>query len=199
MTPKSKLATAVTAATALLMGTAQAWASDQFSFPSVNGAGIAGSAPVFVAPAGADAHAQGLAPQFAGSLSINTSGYFVPPAPTSGLGHGDRFGMRSHAAEAYGYKFLTHALSTASYANYAADYVRLFAPGYAVGTWTDRMLGMVDAGYGGPVDSWTAAAYYMPRVRGPVRRRESAPDLSTMPSFRAHPELQAPPMFNKSN
>lgn len=198
MTPNRKLATAVTAAAALSMGTAQARASDQFSFPSVNGVGIAGSAPVFVAPAATEVNTQGLAPQFAGSLSVNTSAYFVPPAPTTGLGHGDRFGMQSHAAEAYGYKFLTHALNTASYANYAADYVRLFAPGYAVGAWTDRMFGMIDAGYGGPVDSWTAAAYYMPRVRGPVRRLESAPDLSTMPSFRPHPELQAP-TFNRGN
>jgi hypothetical protein len=130
---------------------------------------------------------------------MTTSGYFVPPAPTSGRGHGDRFGMRSHAAEAYAYKFFTHALSTASYANYAADYARLFAPGYAVSTWTDRMFGVIDAGYGGPVDSWTAAAYYMPRVQGPTRRRESAPDLSTMPSFRPHPELETPPTFKKSN
>jgi hypothetical protein len=199
MTPTSKLATVVTAVATLLTGTAQAWASEQFSFPSTNGAGIAASTPVFVAPAGVEANTQGLAPQFAGSLSANASGYFVPPAPTSGLGHGERFGMRSHAAEAYAYKFFTHALSTASYANYASDYVRLFAPGYAVSTWTDRMFGIVDASYGGPVDSWTAAAYYMPRVRGPARRRESVPDLSTMPSLRPHPELETPPTFNKSN
>jgi hypothetical protein len=124
---------------------------------------------------------------------------FVPPAPTSGRSHDERFGMRSRAAEAYAYQFLTHMLNSSSYANYAADYARLFAPGYAVSTWTDRMFGMVDAGYGGPVDSWTAAAYYMPHRRGPARRHESAPDLSTMPEFRPHPELQTNPTFNKGS
>jgi hypothetical protein len=201
MTPTSKLATVVTAVATLLMGTAQAWASEQFSFPSTNGAGIAAATPVFVAPTGAEANMPSVAPQVASSFSATgVSTYFVPPAPTSGRDHGERFGMRSHAAEAaYAYGFFTHALSTASYANYAADYVRLFAPGHAVGTWTDRMFGIVDASYGGPVDSWTAAAYYMPRVRGPARRHESAPDLSTMPAFRSHPELQTPPTFNRSN
>ena len=80
-----------------------------------------------------------------------------------------------------------------AFANYANDYYRLFAPGHAVGTWTDRVAGFVDSGYGGPVDGWTVATYYMPARRGP--RRDSAPDLSLMPTLRAHPELQQDPTF----
>ena len=183
-----------------MLGSANAWASDQYSFPSAAGANIAAQTPTFVAPAAGDPGAQGLTTT-TGTVSVGgaqATYKFVPPAPTSGRSHDERFGARSQAAEAYAYRFLTHALNSSSYANYAADYARLFAPGYAVTTWTDRMFGAIDPGYGGAVDGWTAAAYYLPRTRGPVRRRESAPDLSTMPSFRAHPELQAP-TFNKSN
>lgn len=186
-------ATVVTAA-ALTLGSANAWASDQYSFPSAAGANIAAQTPTFVAPAAGDPGAT-----TTGTVSVGGASYkFVPPTPTSGRSHDERYGVRSQAAEAYAYRFLTHALNSSSYANYAADYARLFAPGYAVTTWTDRMFGAIDAGYGGPVDGWTAAAYYLPRARGPVRRGESAPDLSTMPAFRPHPELQAP-TFNRSN
>jgi len=105
--------------------------------------------------------------------------------------------MRSQRADAYSYRFLTHALASASFANYAADYYRLFTPGYAVTTWTERMAGVVDIGYGGAIDSWTAGAYYMARLRGPARRGETAPDLSLMPKFRPHPELEQNPTFTQ--
>jgi hypothetical protein len=204
MKTTGKLATVVTASTILLAGSADAWASDQYSFPSMSGATIAAATPTFVAPAATvgEAGAPSAAPYASNSLSVGgaqVSYKFVPPAPTSGRAYDERFGMRSRAAEAYAYQFLTHMLNSSSYANYAADYARLFAPGYAVSTWTERVFGTVDAGYGGAVDSWTAAAYYMPRLRGPARRRETAPDLSPMPELRPHPELQAPPTFNKGS
>jgi hypothetical protein len=88
---------------------------------------------------------------------------------------------------------MSHALATASYANYASDYARLFAPSYAVNTWTERVFGLVDAGYGA-IDGWTAAAYGMPRLRSGLRR-EMAPDLAPMPQFRRHPELEQSPSF----
>lgn len=195
------LATAVTAATLSLIGSANASAGDTYTFPSVSGASITANAPVFAAPT-ADAGAQSAVPEAASSVgisSVHASYKFAPPAPTSGRGHDERFGLSARAAEAYAYEFLNRMLNSASYANYAADYTRLFAPGYAVSTWTGRVFGAVDAGYGGPVDSWTAAAYYMPRVAGPTRRRETAPDLSPMPQLRPHPELETHPTFGKGN
>lgn len=201
MNAKVKLAALVTTLASVLVGSAQA--SDQYSFPSSNGLGIAAAAPVFMAPpSDVDAAARAAGVSADGSLSVSGVGVsyrFAPPALTSGHAYDERFGMRSRAAEAYAFQFLTHALNSAAYRNYAGDYARLFAPGYAVSAWTDRMFGVVDAGYGGAVDSWTAAAYYMPRVRGPARRRESAPDLSTMPTFHPHPELQTPPTFQKGS
>jgi hypothetical protein len=89
---------------------------------------------------------------------------------------------------------MSHALMVAPYANYAADYARLFAPNYAVTAWTDRVFGVVDSGYSA-VDGWTAAAYGLPHVQGPRRRGESSPDLTLMPTFRAHPELDRRPTF----
>jgi hypothetical protein len=195
------LATAVTAATLSLIGSAHAWAGDAYTFPSMSGASITTNAPAFAPPA-ADASAQAVVPEATSSVSISSghaSYKFVPPAPTSGRAHGERFGMTARAAEAYAYQFLNQMLNSASYANYAADYTRLFAPGYAVSTWTGRVFGTVDAGHGGPVDSWTAAAYYMPRLAGPTRRRESAPDLNPMPQLRPHPELETHPTFGKGN
>lgn len=195
------LATAVTTATLSLIGSAHAWAGDTYTFPSMSGASIA-SAPAFTPPA-ADTNAHAVVvPEATSSVSI-TSGHasykFVPPAPTSGRAHSERFGLSARAAEAYAYQFLNEMLNSASYANYAADYTRLFAPGYAVSTWTGRVFGAVDGGYGGAVDSWTAAAYYMPRLAGPSRRRETRPDLSPMPQLRPHPELETHPTFGKGN
>ena len=190
MTTTWNFVTALALASAMC-GT-EAWAADQYNFPSPNGAGLSAQPSVFVP----------LAPD-GGTPSLNVNAgkapHLAPPAPTTGTSHSERFGMRSAAAEAYTYRFLTHALNSSAYANYAADYVRLFAPGYAVSTWTDRVAGVVDAGYGGAVDGWTAAAYYLPRLAGPMRRRESAPDLNPMPAFRPHPELQSHPTFNKGS
>ena len=97
----------------------------------------------------------------------------------------------------YGLAVLIPALGYAGFTNYANDYYRLFTPGYAVSAWTDRVSGFVDIGYGGAVDGWTAATYYMPRIRG--RHRDSSPDLTVMPTFRAHPELQQNPTFTQPN
>lgn len=195
------IATAVTAATLSLLGSSNVWADETYSFPSMSGAAIAASGPA-VAPAPADAKAQAVVPEATTSVSISgghASYKFVPPAPTSGRAHDERFGLTARAAEAYAYQFLNQMLNSASYANYAADYTRLFAPGYAVSTWTDRVFGAVGTGYGGPIDSWTAAAYYMPRLHGPARRDETAPDLSPMPRLRSHPELETHPTFGTGN
>lgn len=192
-----KFATIVTAAAASLAIAGAARAAEQYSFPSASGAGIAASTPVFQSP---DAKAMdGSHLATVAGVSGSEYRFAPPPAPTGGRSHDDRFGMRARAADAYAYRFFGHTLSTASYANYAADYARLFAPGYAVTAWTDRMFGVIDAGYGGAVDSWTAGAYYMSRMRGPARRRETAPDLSTMPEFRPHPELERAPTFSNQN
>jgi hypothetical protein len=169
-----------------------ATAGDKFAFPSMNGATIT-AAPQFAPPA-AEAK-QALSPSL-GSFGVKGMKTDQIPLPFVTLNYG-RFAAFAPGADAYAYRFLTHALASQSIANYAADYARIFAPGYAVTAWTDRVSGVIDTGYGGAVDSWTAGAYYMGRVRGPARRRDSPPDLSTMPEFRPHPELQTHPTFGK--
>lgn len=194
------LATAVTMATLSLIGSPNVLAGETYAFPSMSGATIA-SAPAF-APPMADPSAQAVSPEAASSVGMgvgHASYKFAPPAPTSGRAHGEHYGMTARAAEAHAYRFLNQMLNSASYANYTADYARLFAPGYAVSTWTGRVFGAVDTGYGGAVDSWTAATYYMPRLGGPARRRETMPDLSPMPQLRPHPELETHPTFGKGN
>lgn len=178
------LATAVTAV-ALLAGSSNvAIAGDQYVFPSASGVQLsAAPAPTFVAP-GQSHVAPGIS-----AAATNTFVYghpafsrHEPPLPPPGYAYGPQ-------AAPYAGRLMSHALMVAPYANYAADYARLFAPSHAVAAWTDRVFGVVDTGYT-PVDGWTAAAYGLPRVPGPRRRNESAPDLSPMPNFRAHPELQ---------
>ena len=71
--------------------------------------------------------------------------------------------MEAQRSTSYASRLMSHALMVAPYANYAADYARLFAPNYAVSAWTDRVFGVIDGGYTA-VDGWTAAAYGMPRV-----------------------------------
>ena len=164
-------------------------AAEQYAFPSVSGAAIAAAAPgAFVAPANK--------PEATGAITfaISAPGFakaaqFTPPAflPQPGT---------QREADAGGYRFVTRALDYAAIAHYASDYTRLFAPGHAVSAWTERVSGHVGRDYGSAVDSWTLAAYFFPALGGP--RRDSAPDLSTMPALRAHPELQQPPVF-KSN
>jgi hypothetical protein len=202
MNAHRRLATAITA---VLLASTAAQASDQFSFPSSSGALIAASAPpsTFVEQASvASAEANGVAPSLGGSITAtSTSASNVPAArlPLGQVYRRDTYVGRSQAADAYAYHFLTRALASSSFGQYAADYYRLFTPGAAVSTWTERMAGVVDAGYGGAIDGWTAGAYYLAKLRGPARRRETAPDLSTMPTFRAHPELEQPPTFLQGN
>jgi len=193
-----RIVVATLTATVVTVGSMPAAASEEFSFPSTGGALITAHTPSFgnqpiAQPGDASTH---VAKTFV-SLHGGQGGYgdYTPlPAPTP---YDARFAKQSSMADAYGFRFLTHALSAASYANYAADYYRLFAPGFAVTAWTDRVSGFVEAGYGGAVDSWTAGAYYLGRVRGPRQRAESPPDLSVMPTFGPHPELADPPTFER--
>jgi hypothetical protein len=187
-----KLAAAVLATAALAgLNASVASAEEQFSFPSPNGASVVATTPQF-APITPQA---GAAPTFAGALALNAPGVSekVPlpiyAAPNS------RMDARSH--DAFAYHLLTHALSSQAFSNYAADYYRLFAPNYAVTAWTERVAGVVEVGYGSAVDSWTGGAYYLGRVRGSNARRNAPPDLSKMPTFRPHPELETAPTFKK--
>ncbi len=186
----ARLAVVSVVAAAIAASAAPAQASDKYNFPSANGFAI-GATPHF-APMPVETKLMlGITPGAPADLSVP-----LPPATPYQAGRGSA-GERN--VDAYAFRFFTHALGSQSYRNYASDYYRLFAPGHAVSAWTDRMFGMIDAGYGGAVDGWTAASYYMGRVRGPSRRKETAPDLSLMPEFRAHPELSAPPTFGKTN
>ena len=166
-----------------------AFANEKYEFPSVSGSTIAASAPAaFVASMGPVDSKKAMT--FAMPILASAKGAEFPPftfVPPGG---------RARGADAHGYRFVTHGLSYAAFSHYANDYYRLFAPGHAVDTWTDRVSGYVDMGYGGAIDGWTVATYYLPARRGP--RRDSAPDLSLMPALRAHPELQQTPAF-KSN
>lgn len=195
----------LTAAVALSLAAAlalPAHAAEQYIFPSANGAAIAASTPQFVPPANSESGTvQAVSPAETGAISVTgaSTGAKIPPLPVGSPNYKERFGVRSQSGDAYAYRFFTHALASQSFANYAADYYRLFTPGYAVQAWTDRVAGFVETGYGGAVDSWTGGAYYLARLRGPSRGRNSPPDLSTMPTFRAHPELETHPTFDKSN
>jgi len=175
-------------------------AGDTYTFPSANGTMIAATAtPQFAPPVGAHVETGILAPGTGGVVLTGVSKSDHIPLPIGSPDYKARFGMHSQSGDAYAYRFLTHALASQSYANYAADYYRLFAPGYAVTAWTDRVAGFVETGYGGAVDSWTGGAYYLGRVRGPSSRRNSPPDLSRMPVFRPHPELETNPTFGNTN
>lgn len=167
---------------------ASAQAEDKYTFPSVGGASMAaGATPAFATGAQVEAGTLGAGARGAPQLGLQ------PPSPS----YRDRFGSRP-SSEAYGFRFLTHALGSRPFANYAADYYRIFAPGYAVQSWTDRVVsGYVEAGYGGAVDGWTAGAYYLSNLRGPRNRRETAPDLSAMPEIRRQPELDRAPTFTR--
>jgi hypothetical protein len=156
---------------------------------------IAATTSQFVPPASPQTGANAVAPGLGGAIAVTgASKVDHLPLPLGSPGH---YGMRSQSSDAYAYRFITHALASQSFANYAADYYRLFTPGYAVTAWTDRVAGFVETGYGNAVDSWTGGAYYLGRVRGPSGRRNSPPDLSTMPVFRPHPELETHPTFDK--
>ena len=188
-------ATAI-AATSILAFTSAAWAGEQFSFPSPDGPMIAASAPAAFVTVSGSLDPQGGVSFATPHPAYKTDAEFVPIAlaPAGAAFYAERFGRHTRNAEAGGYRFATHALGYSAFANYANDYYRLFSPGYAVTAWTDRVSGFADLGYGGAIDGWTAAAYYMPRLAG--RHRDSAPDLSLMPKFRAHPELQQYPTFS---
>lgn len=190
----NKIATAVTAV-ALLAGTMNAAnAGEQYVFPSVGGVQLAATpAPTFVGPGQSHAGHNIAASVGGGTFVYGQPGFSrqEPPPPPPGYAFGPQ-------AAPYAGRLMSHALSVSPYANYAADYARLFAPNYAVAAWTDRVFGIVEGGYS-PVDGWTAAAYGLPRVAGPRRRSESAPDLSLMPSFRAHPELHNGSTFKRQS
>jgi hypothetical protein len=190
---------AVALSLALVAGaTLPAAAGDQYSFPSASGTVIAATAtPQFVPPEGT-AGANVVAPETGGAAALTFSSKTDHiPLPLGSPDYKARYGMRSQSGDVYAYRFLTHALASQSFANYAADYYRLFTPGYAVTAWTDRVAGFVETGYGNAIDSWTGGAYYLRRVRGPATRRNSPPDLSIMPAFRPHPELEDHPTFGK--
>lgn len=192
-----KTSTAVIALSLAAAAAMPAAADDQYSFPSASGTMIAATTSQFVPPAIGHADANAVAPELGGAVAVTGASKFNNiPLPIGSPDYKARYGVHSPSADAYAYRFITHALASQSFANYAADYYRLFAPGYAVTAWTDRVAGFVETGYGA-VDSWTGGAYYLGRVRGPSGRRNSPPDLSKMPAFRPHPELETHPTFNK--
>jgi hypothetical protein len=194
-----KTSTAVIALSLAAAAAMPAAASEKYSFPSASGTMIAATTSQFVPPATPQSETQVIAPETGAAIAVTgASKSNQVPLPIGSPDYKARYGMRSQsAADVYSYRFLTHALASQSLANYAADYYRLFTPGYAVTAWTDRVAGFVETGYGNAVDSWTGGAYYLGRVRGPSGRRNSPPDLSTMPVFRAHPELETHPTFDK--
>ena len=185
--PRTSLFAMARAATSIAALTPLAWAGDQYAFPSTSGPLIAASAPAAFVAAPGSTDVQAKLSFSAPSPALTTGADFtLMPAPFGSASHGER------NAEANGYRFLMEALGYSAFANYANDYYRLFAPGHAVSAWTDRVSGY-GGSYGGAIDGWTVAAYYMPKLGGP--RRDSAPDLSLMPTLRAHPELQQVPTF----
>ncbi len=182
-----KIATFATISLLSIGSAGTAAAGDSYGFPSSNGVQLsAAPPPAFVAPALAASQAN------AAGLGVGNTYVYGQPAfakfqvPLPPLGYA--------GGAPYSGSLMSHALAVAPYANYAADYARIFAPSYAVSAWTDRVLGVVDGGYTA-VDGWTAAAYDLPRLQGRQRHGESVRDLTLMPSFRPHPELDRGPTF----
>lgn len=196
---KSVTKKTVTLSVTLLALTCSAEAAElTYSFPSPGGAQLGATpSPQFVPPA-----ADGQSDVRTGVVLTSTTsvtdasalGASKVPLPVAARGYGGDYG-RSEAAAAFAYRFITHALGQQSFSNYSADYYRLFTPGYAVSTWTDRVYGMVDVGYGS-VDGWTSGVYGLNRVGGRSYGRNSPPDLSTMPKLKRHPELEKQPSFS---
>lgn len=182
MTTTRKIATLVTTAALSICTAGIAAAGENYAFPSASGVQLSATpAPTFVAPADGSHVSVGNA--FVYGLPALAAHRLPPPVYGGGQ------------AVPYASRLMSHTLMVAPYAHYAADYARLFAPNYAVTAWTDRVFGVVESGYTA-VDGWTASAYGLPRLHGPRRRGESAPDLTLMPAFRAHPELDRGPTFN---
>lgn len=195
---KSLVNKTVTLSVTLFALTVSAQAAEvSYSFPSPSGAQLgAMQSPQFAAPA-TDAQSDvktGVVSTSATSVTdASALGASKLPVPVVARGYGGEYG-RSEAAAAFAYRFLTHALAQQSFSNYSADYYRLFTPGYAVSTWTDRVYGMVDVGYGS-IDGWTSGVYGLNRVGGRSYGRNSPPDLSVLPKFKSHPELEKQPTF----
>lgn len=184
------IAITVTVAASMIGATNVTIAGEQFVFPSPNGAQLAAApTPVFAFPGQTVPSVGNPAADTKLAYGHTPFGNVAPPLPPPGYAFGSQ-------QTPYAGRLMSHALTVAPYANYAADYSRLFAPNYAVTAWTDRVFGIVTGGYGA-VDGWTAAAYGLPRAAGPRRRSESAPDLSTMPKLRAQPELQESLTFDR--
>ena len=88
-------------------------------------------------------------------------------------------------------RFFSPTLDSPNY----GDYLRLIAPGYDITTWTDRVAGIANAGFGTALDQWTGAGYYLPRQRS-FAPNTGKVDLNPMPKFKSHPELQDARSFN---
>jgi len=86
--------------------------------------------------------------------------------------------------------FMTPQADTRAYDNY----LLITYPGYAVSTWTDRVVGAPSTGVGSPTDLWTAGVYYMARTH-PLSAPSEHPVLSVMPKFGAHHELDGHSVF----
>jgi hypothetical protein len=189
MKAKRVIATVVTTTVLSIFTAGAAIAGENYVFPSASGVQLSATpAQTFAPPVQSSDHARVNL-----SVPMGTHAYgqpmfstHEPPLPPP------VFANLQQGAAPYISRLMSHALMVAPYANYAADQARLFAPNYAVTAWTDRVLGVVESGYGA-VDGWTT--YGMPRLRGPRHRGESTPDLTTMPTFRAHPELDRTPAF----
>lgn len=182
-----KIATLVTISSLSIGSAGIAAAGDSYRFPSANGVQLsAAPPPAFITPAVGASQANAAGVGVANSYAYGQPAFakLQIPLPPPGYASG----------APYTGGLMSHALAVAPYANYAADYARIFAPNYAVSAWTDRVFGVVDGGYTA-VDGWTAAAYGLPRLQGQRRRGDSAPDLTLMPSFRPHPELDRGPTF----
>jgi hypothetical protein len=181
--PAKRIIAIIVTTTAL---TIPAAAGESYAFPSPSGVQLAAApAPTFVPPS------TPIAGSFVYGAPSAHPQHEPPLVPPVGIGSP----IRGH--DAYAFRVMSNALVTASYANYTADYVRLFAPGDAVNTWTGRVYGLVEMGYGA-IDGWTAATYGMASLRSGLRK-ETAPDLSPMPQLRPHPELERQPTFQQQD
>ena len=128
------------------------------------------------------------------SATVSTTGFSFEPAagsvtlPGTTVAPMGRNFVSPQLAAYYNANLFNYFLAPPPDTRAYTDYFLLTYPGYVISTWTDRVAGVPSTGVGTATDQWTAGVYYMPRVHafGPPTEH---PQLTLMPKFHPHPEL----------
>jgi hypothetical protein len=127
-------------------------------------------------------------------FSTNASNTVLPGTTVAPLGR--NFTSAQYAAY-YNNQLFNYFLAPPPDTRAYTDYFLLTYPGYVISTWTDRVAGIPSTGIGTATDQWTAAVYYMPRVRafsGP----DAHPVIDERTRFRSRPHIDERSSFRRS-